>query len=252
MSSAVTLYQPIRLPILQKEIVLEPCHKKTILVALAAIVFFGVQMGLCLASTIALTTLMGMATYLSEVHLRKNKPNQIDWLNQNFDWKKEALIALIFFSVRPFLMVFLVVALNLKLPLPPQKHLLDLLRANPLKMFMLGGVIAPIAEEILFRGFLLERLEDAVHLLKRFTPIRLADSKAAVAQAIFFGVIHVKKAMETADRVSTAIVISLMGFLFAKVKKSDRTLISPTALHAANNLSVITTFSLLDRYQCFR
>lgn len=87
-------------------------------------------------------------------------------------------------------------------------------------VFLLVAVIAPVAEEILFRGVVFSGLRDS-----------WGEGWAIAASSVLFGVMH----LEPVLMIPTAI----LGVLLAKVFSMTRSLWVPIALHSAYNATIM-------------
>jgi len=98
-----------------------------------------------------------------------------------------------------------------------------------LAVVLVGAVVvAPVAEEILFRGFLYATLR------RSFGPLA-----AIVLSSAIFSLLH--------SQLTAAPSLFVIGFLLAYLYERTRSLVAPMAAHAANNL-----YSLLVVYLTFR
>jgi membrane protease YdiL (CAAX protease family) len=85
------------------------------------------------------------------------------------------------------------------------------------------GVFGPIAEEMLFRGVLLERMSRS----------RLGANGAAVATAVIWAVIHVSYTP------AVIALIAVAGVLLALARQDGRSIWGPAAMHIVWNLFAI-------------
>jgi membrane protease YdiL (CAAX protease family) len=233
---------PIEIPFLGIRFELSALDKKILSVAIASLVFFGLQMRLSFPITLVATLVITALTYLSEKYIRTEPPQQNDWFNTNIDKKELAFFAALVL-LKPLILQIVFWALGIPLSLPAQEGVVTLLLANPWRMIPIATIIAPVAEEILFRGFLLERLEDATQLLNRHTFCILSQKAGQeisnVAQALIFGAIHLKSAIKDGLEIHIFLILSYMGYLFGKMKQEKLSLIPPMVLHAANNTGFV-------------
>ncbi len=218
----------IRIPHTRIEIPLTALNKKILAVALATLVLFGLQLGFSLALTLGATVLCTTLTYLSEKYLRKEEN---DWFNTKFD-KKEMLFWTLLLILKPIIIQIVFFALGIPLPVMPQVELVQRILARPWFMIPMATIIAPIAEEILFRGFLLEQFENLTQ----------TKTLANVMQSLVFAGAHRSK-VQAPWQIPVFLALSLLGYAFGKIKQDDKSLISPVAIHSANNIgSVIHIF----------
>jgi membrane protease YdiL (CAAX protease family) len=92
-------------------------------------------------------------------------------------------------------------------------------------VFLLVGVIAPIAEEILFRGVVFSGLRDS-----------WGEGWAIVVSSVLFGVMHLQPLV--------IVPTAILGVLLAKVFSMTRSLWASIALHSAYNTTIML-FGLL-------
>jgi membrane protease YdiL (CAAX protease family) len=91
-------------------------------------------------------------------------------------------------------------------------------------MFILAGLIAPVIEEIVFRGFFYETL-------KRFLPIGFS----ALWVGIFFGIVHM--------HIGNLLALTVLGVAFSIVYERSKTLWSSIFLHGIfNTLQLMILF----------
>lgn len=90
---------------------------------------------------------------------------------------------------------------------------------------VIGGLLVPIAEEILFRG-----------LLFRWLRRHVAMIGAAVLSGLLFGLVH--------GFIEVIVAASLLGMALAMVYEWTRSLWPPVIIHATNNTIVITAMFL--------
>lgn len=211
-------------------------NKKVLAVALASLALFTIQIGLSLSLSLAITFSVTLLTYLSEKYLRTEDN---DWFDTKFD-KKWVTIWTIILLVRPLIPVITCWYFRLPLPKPPQEGIAKLLLTYPWQMFPIAAILAPVAEEILFRGFILERLEDLASMMNR--KVDLLSSKAVkmicnMAQATIFGVVHLRSKIEDGFKIPVAMALSLSGFFMGKSKENNKSLLAPMTFHSANNIA---------------
>ena len=92
-------------------------------------------------------------------------------------------------------------------------------------VFLLVGVIAPVAEEVLFRGVVFSGLRDS-----------WGEGWAIVVSSVLFGVIHLQPLV--------MIPTAILGLLLAKIFSMTRSLWASIALHSAYNTTILL-FGLL-------
>lgn len=229
----------VRVPFVNWVVEITPLHKKVAAVAIGTLLLLGVQLGFSLAVTMACTCLFMVLTALSEKYLRSGGD---DWLNLNFSKKEVAFISA-FLVLRPFLIQIVCWALGIPIPILPQTGIAELVLSRPWRVIPLATVVAPIAEEIFFRGFLLERFEDAMVLLSRWKVIQLSKESqkeiANVCQAVIFGAVHLRQKIEDGFKFPVFLGLSLAGYIFGKMKRQEKGLIPPMIVHSANNSGAV-------------
>jgi len=128
-------------------------------------------------------------------------------------------------SIMYFVVVFIVEYFT------SHRTLLPLIQASPSKL--LGALIAvsfsPIAEELLFRGYVLHKLEE-----------NLSFTKANLLQAFLFTAMHLPNWMWTGGWQISLVIISLgvflVGLLLGWVRKRTNSIFPPIIVHIVNNL----------------
>jgi membrane protease YdiL (CAAX protease family) len=233
---------PTAIPFLGIRFELSSLDKKVLAVAIASLVFFGLQLGLSLSITLAVTLVVTTLTYLAEKYIRTEPHQQNDWFNTSFDKKGWAFLATLIL-LRPLIFQIILRALGIPLPAPAQEGLHRLLLSQPWKMIPLTAIVAPISEEILFRGFVLERLEDTAHLLNRHIfhtlPQQAQQRISNLAQALIFSAVHFRQAVKDGKKIPIFLLLSALGAFYGGVKQDTQSLIPPMLLHSANNTGAL-------------
>lgn len=227
---------------------LSPQAKKIAAVAVASLIFFHVQWGLSLKSSIALTLLCCTLTHLSKRYLSHH--TEINWFNTEF--RKKALVFWsVVFLLQPLFwhILFLPTVRSRKAQHPPV-----LMDFPPLKLFIVPSIksviVGPIIEEILCRGWLLERLEETVFLISRHIVQVPKQKQAKIAnsiQALIFALGHWNN-----NNFRFFLLPKLAtGYLLARMKNQHETLIISMVAHSMLNFSVITQaiFTMTRFYQ---
>lgn len=231
-----------RIPILEKTIELKAVDKKVIAVALGSLAFFALQLGLSLTVSLALSFTFTVITHLSEKFLRTEEHQKNDWFNTSFDYKEIGFYSALLL-LRPLIFQVVCWSLGIPLPIPPQTEVVSLILSQPWKMIPMVSIMAPITEEILFRGFLMERLEDAAQLLNRHTFVKLSqktqDRVVNLIQAIVFGAVHLGRKIQDGAQIPVFLILSLWGYVFGEAKQNQKTLFAPMIFHSANNSSAL-------------
>jgi membrane protease YdiL (CAAX protease family) len=142
---------------------------------------------------------------------------------------REVLIAVgLYFASFVFLMglLFLWVILTRSLP-DMDDPLSGAHHSNPIAVWIaliFGVTVAPIAEEIAFRGFLYSALRQRMPILP-----------AAILQALAFGFLHAYGAWGTA-------IVILIGFALALAYEWRKTLLVPVTMHLTQNAIVLIRY----------
>lgn len=95
---------------------------------------------------------------------------------------------------------------------------------------ILVAVIAPIAEEIFYRGMVFRALANGVGIWL-----------AAIISGVLFGAVHIDS-LES-ERLLQVIPLGLLGIFFAILYAWSGTLFAPIALHATNNALAVAVFA---------
>jgi membrane protease YdiL (CAAX protease family) len=225
--------------------------QKVTLVAIACLMLFGLQLSYSWTFSIGVALACSVVTLVSETFIRKENPNNPNWMNANFDATR-----ILYEMAHNLVLVPLGVGLLTAFGMTPLQGIAVQIMNGNLRIIFLATIIAPIAEEILFRGFLLERLEDLMTLtsqticsipaiIKEFVPLCL--------QAVVFGAIHItgKQVIEKGKRFFIFSVLSAFGFYISMYKRNDRSLLSPVAAHSTHNGGIVLGLlggSLLKRH----
>lgn len=228
-------------PFFKAPIELTVRDQKVVAVALASLAFFSLQWGLSWTAAMGLSVVLSTVTYLSERFVRSEPGQSMDWFNVDYNMKEmNSLVG--FLLLRPIVIQIACWALNLPFPTFAQKELSHLIITRPWRMIPIVAGVAPVAEEILFRGFLLERFEDGLTLIHRHVVSLsrdLRDEVANVSQAVIFGALHLRRKIKEGWKWPTMAILSLVGYVNGYFKKRDESLLTPIAIHAANNTSVL-------------
>jgi membrane protease YdiL (CAAX protease family) len=101
---------------------------------------------------------------------------------------------------------------------------------NMLCFALLVAVLAPIAEEIFFRGMIFRALWNGIGLWP-----------AAIASGLLFGSLHIDSL--SSDRLLQVIPLAVLGVSFALLYSWTGTLYSTIALHATNNAIAVAAYA---------
>lgn len=209
---------------------------KVAAVALACLSLFSIQLGFSLGVGISISLGCATVTLLSE----KLRGNTSDWFGvKDIDTRALSTEIALRFIVVP---IWVGLAYSL-IGLPAQVVMQQLLSGN-IRTIFLATVIAPIAEEILFRGFVQERAEDIANLVDRYIyPVSFENQKiiGCAVQGLLFGAVHIIGAQVQASRMVKAIFflnLSWVGLYLGYIKSRDNSLLSPMALHSTQNSTI--------------
>lgn len=213
--------------------------KKVAAVALGCIGLFGVQMGLTWAVTAGISFACTTLSLLSESFLRQGQSQNTNWLRVQRP-KPNFL-----FHIALHLTVFpLIVALSTACGSVPAQGVAKLILSGNIRTIFLATTVAPITEEIFFRGFIQERLEDITTLINRYIyPITNSTKEfgSSVIQSIFFGALHITGTQVAGGLCKKLIVLlqtTLFGYYMTKLKNENRSLLPGIAMHSAQNTGV--------------
>lgn len=209
-------------------------------VAAACLVVIGIQLSYSwpLAAAVALTC--SIITLVSEIFLRNdNNQNNINWGNEPINPRRLMIHIALRLSVVP-LVLGLMTAFGI---MPLQAVAIQIMSGN-IKLILLATLIAPIAEEIIFRGFIQERLEDLATLIDRYIQPLSHESKklfSAVAQAVLFGAVHItgKQVINHSMKIAVFCMTTLFAYTLTMLKETDQSLLSPIAFHCAHNTGIV-------------
>lgn len=218
-------------------------------IAIATFALFSAQLRFSLAFASMMTATFTSLTALSEYFLRRNSTIPIagsNWFStERVSGKKLLTDFCIILSIN--LIAGLIFSfLNISIG----QYAQELIKKRDLRTLLIAPIIAPICEEILFRGFLKERLEDGCTLFSRFIkPISDDTNKllSNVGQAILFGIGHMNALQTRAMNVFIFCATSLVGFIAGYKKDLSSSLIPPICTHMSINTGVTTRLLIFNR-----
>lgn len=196
-------------------------------------VFYGCQFLIPAATVIKVTIVCVASTLIAEKTIRKSD-HSTSWFNTE-KIGRAALIreAALFFIAQTVFGIAMT-----KLGVAPIQHISNLILQRNIRAIAIV-LIAPLSEEILFRGFLKERIEDLVHLVSNFQN-NTAHKISNIIQAALFGLVHINT-MQTAFANSYLFfATALLGTLVGDIKEEGKgSLVRSIFLHECINASVI-------------
>ena len=137
------------------------------------------------------------------------------------------------------LLALSVAAMSKILPMPKQKMPMELLFRDPKSAFLLAGfgvLIAPLVEELLFRGFLFPVMQ-RVH----------GTLVAVAATAGLFSLVH---ASQYGWAWQNLLLLGYVGTVFGTVRAISGSLVPSTLLHAAYNFTLFAAlYAASNRFQ---
>jgi membrane protease YdiL (CAAX protease family) len=209
--------------------------QKVAAVGLACLLFFGLQASCPLTTTLAFAVSCSIITATYEAFVRKGASHNFDWFNTNIDKKLLMIHVALRLTVLPILIV-----LTSTCGIVPAQAIAAKILAGNLRIILLVTITAPLAEEILFRGFIQERLEDLVTLVNRFIYPLSNHFKAwfsVGAQSILFGAIHIIGGQVPVEEMKIAVfgATAFLGFCLGALKNEERSLIPAIGIHSAQN-----------------
>lgn len=229
-------------------------------VAVASILLFGFQLSLSTAAVVKITCVCSVLTVLSEKSLRA-EDEQKSWFDV-YSINKDALKGQIVFML--IVQTIVGVALTLLNIAPPQT-VAQLIAQRNMRLIAMAIVVAPIAEELFFRGFVMERIEDAVILFNRYVypiypkhgylnepekHIRVAIRHSAIChlgQAMIFGAMHIRATQTKLANSVIFVATTLIGRILSSVKMKTGALMNPMIAHSIHNGSMVCRLLVFGR-----
>lgn len=224
-------------------------YLKVASVAIATFVFFSFQLRFSLAFAGMMTATFISLTVLSEYFLRRNSSfptSGSNWFNSDHVSWKSLLKNFCFILSINLIAGFVFSLFNISIG----QHVQDLIKKPNLRILLLATIVGPLCEEIIFRGFLKERLEDGCTLFSKFVK-PLSDHSVElvsnVGQALIFGIGHMNDMQTRATNVFIFSATSLLGFTLGVFKDLQSSLISPICTHISINTAVTTRLLVFNR-----
>lgn len=166
------------------------------------------------------TLLSGILTVFIGNYLKKRKVNSSETLSTKFP------LSIPFYILSGLAIIglqqFIVMPVAIQLPIPEimKEALEKIMMEKDVWMFLTAVILAPIFEELVFRGLILDGL------LKKYSPVL-----AIGISALLFGLIH-----GNPPQIFTGIVLgSFIGWIYYKTKRIELAIF----LHFVNNASVM-------------
>lgn len=217
-----------------------PLSNKAIIAKVAAVtaatfLFFSLQFPVGIVLTCRIALAVSATTILSEKVIRPLNPyiKSIDWLNRDFD-KDELKKTL----TKRFVILLVVNALVFGFLIPPIQTAFGF-HALGLQNLFKATVLAPIAEEILFRGFLQERIEDFYILMNAYVitiPTEAVEVISIVVTNLLFGAAHIiGNQVVPAASLYIFYVTTMIGFFLSSLKEKENSLIPSMVTHMVQN-----------------
>lgn len=223
--------------------------RKVISVALGILAFFALQFGFSLIAAGAISLACASVCLLSEVWLRPMQKQKCDWFSFEEMNKTSVMIHVALrLTLLPAIIAFSTASGNL----PLQRVALQIMAFNPWVIF-LANIVAPLAEEIVFRGFIQERFEDLVYLIDLYLysfpdnmKIMIKSGLSISATGIFFGYLHIigDQVRDLSMKMIVFLQITLTGLFYSYLKNRDNSLLSTMGIHFSQNGGV--TLGLLS------
>lgn len=203
-------------------------------VALASLAMFSLQLQCSLLFALKISSICSTVTLISE-KLKNQDSNWFSPINQQ-ELFPDLFKRLLLFPICTGLFY---TAFGLPVLVVAQKILFC-----DLRVIFMTTAVAPVVEEVLFRGFIQERIEDMTFLTNRYVYPLSAQTREKVScatQAIFFGLCHLpgKQVIGSfIDKLFVCSTITFSGYCYGKAKNKDQSLLSSIALHAIQNVTL--------------
>lgn len=210
-------------------------------VGIATIAFLMLQMQRTFAVACTIAGVVSSITLLSEYFLRRDDsfPNTTsNWFSTESMNGKQLFAFVGSMLVASMLAGFIFSRMKFSVG----QHVQELIKKGGTRIVVLATVVAPICEEILFRGFLKERFEDACYLFSRFIhPLSNTTVKkiSNACQAIIFGAVHMNGKQTFKANALIFVVTTYIGSWVGGIKDRESTLITPIGYHMGLNTSVV-------------
>jgi membrane protease YdiL (CAAX protease family) len=142
------------------------------------------------------------------------------------------LITIIVIPLSGLITVAVMLALGLPLENPQLEFIIpqDLSWISGIALFILGGILVPIAEEVFFRGVIYKSLRE-----------RLGVATGVILSSLIFGLVHID--------IAIAVTAFILGIIIALVYEYSKSLLTAILIHVINNsvkLFLIYLLLILD------
>jgi membrane protease YdiL (CAAX protease family) len=222
--------------------------EKTMSVAIAIFAFSTLQWGIPLAGAGACALGCASVTFFSEIFIRpSSSPTEGRW----FDYKNVNFQKLKSLGIQLCIKQIAVGIIFTALGVTPFQHVAKLIATRNIRIIFLATLVAPITEEILFRGFLKERIEDVLYFTHRYVCSIKGETRDLIshlAQAVIFGAGHVTSAQ---TRLANTVIFAgttLVGLVCSFIKdKYKDSLIPSISVHAMLNSSNVLRILVFGR-----
>jgi membrane protease YdiL (CAAX protease family) len=223
-----------------------PCTTKIALVALSCFGFLTLQFSFPYVLAAKISVSCATVCFACDVIFPKKSSEDLLWLNTTHmtisSW------ALGFFSHQMLNIMKTILLFGSNGSIPIQEVSKKILNYDP-KLLVISLIIAPICEELLFRGFLVERLYDLMHVASIIIPLTDEVQKkiAHVVQAALFGLMHILfgQVQEFKYRVIVFCDTMFLSLVSQEMKSSTKSLVPSICYHALANLNA--TLSMFSK-----
>lgn len=225
--------------LLEKIKIDKPLLTKITLVSLSTFTFLSLQFTATNAFKYKMSFFTGATTYICEKFFPKNYTD--DWLKNSFDTACKVTLVVLLYYFSDFLHTIL---------LPIEKNgsflqkVAEEIAKRDLFTLTLSVFIAPITEEILFRGYLEERTHDVLSVISRFIyPIsqNIRSEITRLFSSTAFGLMHITSSQ--VEGIKSKIVVffdtALSGYFGSIMKQNHNQLITSITVHCINNASCV-------------
>jgi membrane protease YdiL (CAAX protease family) len=223
----------------------KPLFYKITLVAISVFTFFSLQWPCSHTFKVNLTLFAILSTYIFE----KTSSGEYskNWLKNSFSTACKVTLVVLLYYLSDLLHLGL-------LPLETSglflQKIAEQIANYDLKMMTLSCLIAPITEEVLFRGYIEERVLDLLSLVSKHIvtmSLHMQEEIARLLSSSLFGFLHITDSQTQGikNKIVVFLDVAKFGYLNSLIKKSHDQLITPIFTHCLNNVSC--TLRILKR-----